>query len=125
MKDHAVARAELVAAEDALREAQAATTAAFEAESRASEDAWQAVQAEKRAREDVARAREALAFHEDELPFNRGGEMPPAAVPREGDVVERPCARCGRPVQMWWTSSAGEYPVYHGDCLDGLAKRTS
>lgn len=48
----------------------------------------------------------------------------PEPEPRAGDVVERPCGRCGRPVQMWWLPEVGDYPVYHGDCLYAWAKAT-
>ena len=37
--------------------------------------------------------------------------------PTEGDIVERPCAACGAPVRLWWSSSVGDYPVYHGGCF--------
>ena len=41
----------------------------------------------------------------------------PGREPTEGDIVERPCAACGNPVRLWWSSSVGDYPVYHGDCF--------
>ena len=42
-------------------------------------------------------------------------------TPREGDIVERPCAACGGQVSLWWSTSLGEYPVYHGPCFDERA----